>query len=96
MCLLSHPDFTMKSSYAAVLTDICYRLGRFDRRWGRFELGPFSIVAVLTGNPGTAIVVTRDFLDQIILSIFIAVDYAKKKDVLPTILSTFSLKFMGQ
>jgi len=25
-----------------------------------------------------------------------AVDYAKKKDVLPTILSTFSLKFMGQ
>jgi len=58
--------------------------------------------AVLTGNPETAIVVTRDFLEKIILSIFNgyyvsnAVDYAKKKDVLPTILSTFSLKFLGQ
>ena len=62
-----------------------------------FLFGPF-----LTGKPETANVKTRDFLEQIILSIFNgycvsnAVDYAKKKDVLPTILSTFSLKFMGQ
>jgi len=77
-------------------------MGRFDRKWGRFGLGPFSIGAVLSGNPETAIVVTRDFLELIILSIFNgycvsnAVDYAKEKDVLPTILSIFLLKFMGQ
>jgi len=36
---------------------------RFDQKLGRFGLGPFSIWAVLTGNPETAIVVTRDFLE---------------------------------
>jgi len=37
--------------------------GRFDRKWGRFGLGPFLIGAAWTGNPETAIVVTRDFLE---------------------------------
>jgi len=41
----------MKSSYGAVLTVFYFVWGRFDRKWGRFELGPFSIGAVLTGNP---------------------------------------------
>jgi len=77
-------------------------LGRFDRKWGRCGLGCFFIRAILTGKPETANVKTRDFLIKIILSIFNgywvsnAVDFSKKKDVLPTILSTFSLKFMGQ
>jgi len=48
----------------------------------------------LTGNPETAIVVTHDFVEKIILSIFNG--YCVCKDVLPTILSTFLLKFMGQ
>jgi len=51
----------MKSS--AVLTDFYHRLGLFDRKWGRFGLGPFSIGAVLPGNPETPIVVPRDFLE---------------------------------
>jgi len=56
----------------------------------------------LTGNPATTIVQTRDYFKKIILSIFNgycvsnAVDYAKKKDDLPTILSIFSLMFIGQ
>ena len=37
--------------------------GRFDPKLGHFGLGPFSIGAYLTGNPETAIVVTRDFLE---------------------------------
>jgi len=40
----------MKSSYGAVLTDCFFAWGRFNRKWGRFGLGPFSIGAVLTGN----------------------------------------------
>jgi len=65
--------------------------------WGRF-----LIRAVLTGKPESANVKTRDFLEKIILSIFNgycvsnAVDFSKQKDVLPTILSTFSLRFFGQ
>jgi len=48
----------MKSSYEAVLTDFCYRLGPF---WPK--VGPFWTGAVLIGNPETAIVVTRDFVE---------------------------------
>jgi len=40
----------MKSSYGAVLTDFFFAWGRFNRKWGRFGLGLFSIGAVLTGN----------------------------------------------
>jgi len=76
----------MKYSYGAVITDFCYRLGRFDRKWGRCGLGPFFFIqAVLTDKPETANVKTRDFLEQIILSFFNgycvsnAVDFSKKK-----------------
>jgi len=57
---------------------------------------------IFSQNQTSLNVKTRDFLEYIILSIFNgycvsnAVDYAKKKDVLPTNLSRFSLKFMGQ
>jgi len=51
----------MTSSYEAVLTDFCF--GRLDQKWGRFGLGPFSMGAVMTGNPEIAIVVTRDFVE---------------------------------
>jgi len=34
--------------YGAVLTE---NWGRFNRKWGRFGLWPFSTGAVLTGNP---------------------------------------------
>jgi len=62
-------------------------------------LGYFDLTELDTNcaSAETAIVVTRDFVGEIILSTFNgycvsnAVDYAKKKDVLPTILSTFSL-----
>jgi len=40
----------MKSSYGAVLTDFFFAWGRFNRKWGRFGLGPFWTGAVLTGN----------------------------------------------
>ena len=40
----------MKSSYGAVLTDLFFAWGRFNRKWGRFGLGPFSTGAVLTDN----------------------------------------------
>ena len=33
--------------YGAVLTE---NWGRFNRKWGRFGLGPFSTGALLTGN----------------------------------------------
>jgi len=50
---------TLTSLFGAVLTDdflygavLTENWGRFNRKWGRFGLGPFSIGAVLTGNPG--------------------------------------------
>jgi len=60
----------MKSSYGAVFTDFFNIVwGRFDRKWAVLDWGRFLIVAVLTGNPETANVVTRDFLEYTILSI---------------------------
>ena len=40
----------MKSSHGAVLNDFAIVWGRFDRKWGSFGLGPYSIGAVFNGN----------------------------------------------
>jgi len=67
-------------------------------------LGYFDLTELDTNcvSEEKAFVVTRDFVEYIILSVFNglcvsnAVDFAKKTDVLPMILSIFSLKLMGQ
>jgi len=47
-----------------VQIDFCYRLGPFCPKVGPFwTRAVFVIGAVLTGNPETAIVVTRDFVE---------------------------------